>query len=130
LAQVMFYGTGRRKNAIAKVFLVPGDGKVIINNKPIDEYFGRRTLEMVVRQPIELTGIQSRFDVKAKVLGGGISGQAGAILLGISRALLQADPNLRPILKRAGFLTRDSRMKERRKYGLKKARKASQFSKR
>jgi len=126
----MFYGTGRRKNAIAKVFLVPGDGKVIINNKPIDEYFGRRTLEMVVRQPIELTGIQSRFDVKAKVLGGGISGQAGAILLGISRALLQADPNLRPILKRAGFLTRDSRMKERRKYGLKKARKASQFSKR
>lgn len=130
MAQVMFYGTGRRKNAIAKVFLVPGDGKVIINNKPIDEYFGRRTLEMVVRQPIELTGIQSRFDVKAKVLGGGISGQAGAILLGISRALLQADPNLRPILKRAGFLTRDSRMKERRKYGLKKARKASQFSKR
>jgi small subunit ribosomal protein S9 len=130
LAQVMFYGTGRRKNAIAKVFLVPGDGKVIINNKPIDEYFGRRTLEMVVRQPIELTGIESRFDVKAKVLGGGISGQAGAILLGISRALLQADPNLRPILKRAGFLTRDSRMKERRKYGLKKARKASQFSKR
>lgn len=130
MAQVMFYGTGRRKNAIAKVFLVPGDGKVIINNKPVDEYFGRRTLEMVVRQPIELTGIQSRFDVKAKVLGGGISGQAGAILLGISRALLQADPNLRPILKRAGFLTRDSRMKERRKYGLKKARKASQFSKR
>lgn len=130
MAQVMFYGTGRRKNAIAKVFLVPGDGKVIINNKPIDEYFGRRTLEMVVRQPIELTGIQSRFDVKAKVLGGGISGQAGAILLGISRALLQADPNLRPILKKAGFLTRDSRMKERRKYGLKKARKASQFSKR
>jgi small subunit ribosomal protein S9 len=126
----MFYGTGRRKNAIARVFLVPGDGKVIINDKPIDEYFGRRTLEMVVRQPIELTGIQSRFDIKARVLGGGISGQAGAILLGISRALLQADPNLRPILKRAGFLTRDSRMKERRKYGLKKARKASQFSKR
>jgi small subunit ribosomal protein S9 len=126
----MFYGTGRRKNAIARVFLVPGDGKVIINDKPIDEYFGRRTLEMVVRQPIELTGIQSRFDIRAKVLGGGISGQAGAILLGISRALLQADPNLRPVLKRAGFLTRDSRMKERRKYGLKKARKASQFSKR
>jgi small subunit ribosomal protein S9 len=130
LAQVMFYGTGRRKNAIAKVFLVPGEGRVIINNKPVDEYFGRRTLEMIVRQPIELTGIQSRFDVKAKVLGGGVSGQAGAILLGISRALLQADPNLRPLLKKAGFLTRDSRMKERRKYGLKKARKASQFSKR
>jgi small subunit ribosomal protein S9 len=130
LAQVMFYGTGRRKNAIAKVFLVPGEGRITINNKPVDEYFGRRTLEMIVRQPIELTGIQSRFDVKAKVLGGGVSGQAGAILLGISRALLQADPNLRPLLKKAGFLTRDSRMKERRKYGLKKARKASQFSKR
>lgn len=130
MAQVMFYGTGRRKNAIAKVFLVPGEGRITINNKPVDEYFGRRTLEMIVRQPIELTGIQSRFDVKAKVLGGGISGQAGAILLGISRALLQADPNLRPLLKKAGFLTRDSRMKERRKYGLKKARKASQFSKR
>jgi small subunit ribosomal protein S9 len=126
----MFYGTGRRKNSIARVFLVPGEGKVTINNKPIGEYFSRRTLEMVVRQPIELTGADSRFDILAKVLGGGTSGQAGAILLGISRALLQADPNLRPILKKAGFLTRDSRMKERRKYGLKKARKASQFSKR
>jgi len=130
LAKVMFYGTGRRKNSIARVFLVPGEGKVTINNKPIGEYFSRRTLEMVVRQPIELTGADSRFDILAKVLGGGTSGQAGAILLGISRALLQADPNLRPILKKAGFLTRDSRMKERRKYGLKKARKASQFSKR
>jgi small subunit ribosomal protein S9 len=126
----MFYGTGRRKNSIARVFLVPGEGKVTVNNKPIGEYFSRRTLEMVVRQPIELTGADSRFDILAKVLGGGTSGQAGAILLGISRALLQADPNLRPILKKAGFLTRDSRMKERRKYGLKKARKASQFSKR
>jgi small subunit ribosomal protein S9 len=130
LAKVMFYGTGRRKNSIARVFLVPGEGKVTVNNKPIGEYFSRRTLEMVVRQPIELTGADSRFDILAKVLGGGTSGQAGAILLGISRALLQADPNLRPILKKAGFLTRDSRMKERRKYGLKKARKASQFSKR
>lgn len=130
MAKVMFYGTGRRKNSIARVFLVPGEGKVTINNKPIGEYFSRRTLEMVVRQPIELTGADSRFDILAKVLGGGTSGQAGAILLGISRALLQADPNLRPILKKAGFLTRDSRMKERRKYGLKKARKASQFSKR
>jgi small subunit ribosomal protein S9 len=126
----MFYGTGRRKNSIARVFLVPGEGKVTINNKPIDEYFSRRTLEMVVRQPIELTGADSRFDILAKVLGGGISGQAGAIKLGIARALLQADPNLRPVLKKAGFLTRDPRMKERRKYGLKKARKASQFSKR
>ncbi|MDR9786760.1 MAG: 30S ribosomal protein S9 [Peptococcaceae bacterium MAG4] len=130
MAKVMFYGTGRRKNAIARVFLVPGEGRVIINNKPISEYFGRKTLEMIVRQPMELTGAASRFDVQAKVLGGGVSGQAGAIKLGIARALVQADPNLRPSLKRAGFLTRDPRMKERRKYGLKKARKASQFSKR
>ena len=130
MAQVMFYGTGRRKNSVARVFLVPGEGNVIINNKPISEYFGRRTLEMVVRQPIELTGAASRFDIQAKVLGGGISGQAGAIKLGIARALIQADPNLRPLLKRAGFLTRDPRMKERRKYGLRKARRAPQFSKR
>jgi small subunit ribosomal protein S9 len=126
----MFYGTGRRKNAIARVFLVPGEGKVSINNKPIGEYFGRKTLEMIVRQPMELTGVAARFDIQAKVLGGGNSGQAGAIKMGIARALLQADPNLRTSLKRAGFLTRDPRMKERRKYGLKKARKAAQFSKR
>lgn len=130
MAQVMFYGTGRRKNAIARVYLVPGEGNVIINNRPVNEYFGRRTLEMIVRQPMELTGASARFDIRAKVLGGGISGQAGAIKMGIARALLQADPNLRPPLKQAGFLTRDPRMKERRKYGLKKARKASQFSKR
>jgi small subunit ribosomal protein S9 len=130
LAKVMFYGTGRRKNAIARVFLVPGEGNVIINNRPVSEYFGRKTLEMIVRQPMELTGASTRFDIQAKVLGGGISGQAGAIKMGIARALIQADPNLRPPLKRAGFLTRDPRMKERRKYGLKKARKASQFSKR
>jgi small subunit ribosomal protein S9 len=130
LAQVKFYGTGRRKNAIARVYLVPGEGRVLINSRPLNEYFGRRTLEMVVRQPMELTGASARFDVQAKVVGGGISGQAGAIKMGIARALIQADPNLRPSLKRAGFLTRDPRMKERRKYGLKKARKASQFSKR
>lgn len=130
MAQVMFYGTGRRKNAVARVFLVPGEGRVIVNNKPVNEYFGRRTLEMMVRQPVELTGASARFDIQAKVLGGGISGQAGAIKLGIARALVQADPNLRPLLKRAGFLTRDPRMKERRKYGLKKARRAPQFSKR
>ncbi len=130
MAKVMFYGTGRRKNSVARVFLVPGEGNVIINNKPISEYFGRRTLEMVVRQPIELTGASSRFDVQAKVLGGGISGQAGAIKMGIARALIQADPNLRPLLKKAGFLTRDPRMKERKKYGLHKARRAPQFSKR
>jgi len=130
MAQVMFYGTGRRKNAIARVFLVPGEGRVIINKRPLNEYFGRRTLEMIVRQPIELIGASGRFDIQAKVLGGGISGQAGAIKMGIARALVQADPNLRPILKKAGFLTRDPRMKERRKYGLKKARRAPQFSKR
>ncbi|MCL6560588.1 MAG: 30S ribosomal protein S9 [Firmicutes bacterium] len=130
MAQVMFYGTGRRKNAVARVYLLPGEGKVMINNRPVDEYFGRRTLEMIVRQPMELTGASGRFDIRAKVLGGGISGQAGAIKLGIARALIQADPNLRPPLKRAGFLTRDPRMKERRKYGLKKARRAPQFSKR
>lgn len=130
MAQVMFYGTGRRKNSVARVFLVPGEGNEVINNKPINEYFGRQTLEMVVRQPIELTGAASRFDVQAKVLGGGISGQAGAIKMGIARALIQADPNLRPLLKKAGFLTRDPRMKERKKYGLRKARRAPQFSKR
>lgn len=130
MAQVKFYGTGRRKNAIARVYLVPGEGNVIINNKPVNEYFGRRTLEMIVRQPMELTGASVRFDIQAKVLGGGTSGQAGAIKMGVARALIQADPNLRPSLKKAGFLTRDPRMKERRKYGLKKARKASQFSKR
>jgi len=130
LAKVMFYGTGRRKNAIARVFLMPGEGKITVNGRTTGEYFGRRTLEMIVRQPLELTGTTSRFDVQAKVLGGGVSGQAGALKLGIARALVQADPNLRPVLKRAGFLTRDPRMKERRKYGLKKARRAPQYSKR
>ncbi|MDD3653268.1 MAG: 30S ribosomal protein S9 [Desulfotomaculaceae bacterium] len=130
MAQVMFYGTGRRKNSVARVFLVPGEGKIIINNRPLGDYFGRRSLEVIVRQPMDLIGAAGRFDVHAKVLGGGISGQAGAIKMGIARALMQADPNLRPMLKKAGFLTRDPRMKERRKYGLKKARKASQFSKR
>ena len=130
MAKVMFYGTGRRKNAIARVFLVPGEGRVIINNKPISEYFGRKTLEMIVRQPMELTGAASRFDVQAKVLGGGVSVRVGPIKLGIARALVQAHPNLRHSIKRAGFPTRDPRMKERRNYGLMKARKASQFSKR
>jgi len=130
LAKVMFYGTGRRKNAVARVFLMPGDGKVTINNRPLSEYFGRKTLETLVRQPMELIGASGRFDIQAKVMGGGISGQAGAVKMGIARALVQADPNLRPILKKAGFLTRDPRMKERRKYGLKKARRAPQFSKR
>lgn len=130
MAQVQFYGTGRRKNAIARVFLIPGQGEVDINNREVGRYMGRRTLEMIVRQPLELTGATGRFNVRANVLGGGISGQAGAVRLGIARALIQADPSLRPALKKAGFLTRDPRMKERRKYGLKKARKAPQFSKR
>lgn len=130
MAQVQFYGTGRRKDAVAKVFLRPGEGKFTVNNKNVDEYFGRKSLEIVARQPLELTGTNGRFDVMVKVLGGGISGQAGAVKMGIARALIEADPNLRPVLKRAGFLTRDPRMKERRKYGLKKARRAPQYSKR
>ncbi|MDI6711527.1 MAG: 30S ribosomal protein S9 [Thermoanaerobacterales bacterium] len=130
MAQVQFYGTGRRKNAIARVFLTPGQGDISVNNRDVGQYFGRRTLEMIVRQPLEMAGVTGRFNVRAGVLGGGISGQAGAVRLGIARALIQADPNFRPVLKKAGFLTRDPRMKERRKYGLKKARRAPQFSKR
>ena len=130
MAQVQFYGTGRRKNAVARVYLVPGEGKVIVNDKQTLDYFGRKTLDMVVRQPLELTNTAGRFDIMCRVIGGGVSGQAGAVRHGIARALIQADPNLRPVLKRAGFLTRDPRMKERRKYGLKKARRAPQFSKR
>ena len=130
MAQVQFYGTGRRKNAIARVYLVPGEGNIVVNNKEVLAYFGRKTLDMVVRQPLELTNVAGRFDIMVKVVGGGVSGQAGAVRHGIARALIQADPNLRPVLKRAGFLTRDPRMKERRKYGLKKARRAPQFSKR
>lgn len=130
MAEVKYYGTGRRKNAIAKVWIVPGEGKVSVNERELDEYFGKKTLEMIVRQPLELTGTGARFDVIAKVQGGGTTGQAGAVRHGITRALMQADSGLRPKLKAAGFVTRDPRMKERRKYGLKKARKASQFSKR
>ncbi|QRN85380.1 30S ribosomal protein S9 [Clostridia bacterium] len=131
MANVVYYrGTGRRKDAVARVRLVPGEGNVVINNRPMAEYLGKKTLEMIVKQPLELTENASRFDVIAQVHGGGVRGQAGAVRLGISRALLVADDKLRKPLKKAGFLTRDSRMKERRKYGLKKARKASQFSKR
>ncbi|MDW7673416.1 MAG: 30S ribosomal protein S9 [Bacillota bacterium] len=130
MAQVQYYGTGRRKNSVARVRLVPGEGNVVVNDRKLDEYFGKKTLEMIVKQPLVLTESGSRFDVIAKVQGGGTTGQAGAVRMGIARALLQADQALRPTLKRAGFLTRDPRMKERRKYGLKKARKASQFSKR
>jgi len=130
VAEVKYYGTGRRKNAIAKVWVVPGEGQVVVNERQLDQYFGKKTLEMIVRQPLELTGTISRFNVIAKVQGGGTTGQAGAVRHGIARALVQADAGLRPKLKAAGFMTRDPRMKERRKYGLKKARKASQFSKR
>jgi len=130
VAQAKFYGTGRRKNAIARVYIVPGEGKITVNRRDVTEYFGRRVLELAVRQPLELTGTGGRFDVIVNVSGGGVSGQAGAVRLGIARALVQADPGLRPSLKKAGFLTRDPRMKERRKYGLKKARRAPQYSKR
>ncbi|MBQ8699855.1 MAG: 30S ribosomal protein S9 [Schwartzia sp.] len=130
MALVNYYGTGRRKSSVARVRLVPGAGKVTINGRDMEEYFGLKTLELIVRQPLVLTEMVDKYDVIASVSGGGVSGQAGAIRHGISRALLELDGELRPSLKKAGFLTRDSREKERRKYGLKKARKASQFSKR
>ncbi|MBR5910272.1 MAG: 30S ribosomal protein S9 [Schwartzia sp.] len=130
MALVNYYGTGRRKTSVARVRLVPGAGKVTINGRDMEEYFGLKTLELIVRQPLVLTEMVDKYDVLASVSGGGASGQAGAIRHGISRALLELDGELRPALKKAGFLTRDSREKERRKYGLKKARKASQFSKR
>ena len=126
-----FLGTGRRKKAIARVRLVPnGKGKITINKVDIEEYFETGILKLIVRQPLELTGTSEKYDIKVNVVGGGLTGQAGAISLGISRALTKAEENLRPELKKAGFLTRDSRTKERKKYGLKKARKAPQFSKR
>ena len=127
---IKFYGTGRRKNAIAKVWLVLGIGNFTINKRELGEYFGKKTLEMIVRQPLVLTSTLDKYDVVATVFGGGTTGQAGALRHGIARALVKADEELRPALKQAGFMTRDPRMKERRKYGLKKARKASQFSKR
>jgi len=130
MAKVQYFGTGRRKKSIARVRLIPGEGKVTINKRDIEQYFGLETLMLIVNQPLVLTGTKDRFDVLVSVNGGGYTGQAGAIRHGISRALLKAEPSLRPELKKAGFLTRDPRMKERKKYGLKKARKASQFSKR
>ncbi len=130
MAKVQYYGTGRRKKSVARVRLVPGEGKVIINDRSIDDYFGLETLKVISKQPLVLTDTLSKFDAICKVIGGGLSGQAGAIRHGISRALLKADEELRPVLKKAGFLTRDPRMKERKKYGLKKARRAPQFSKR
>ena len=130
MAKVKYYGTGRRKSSVARVYLVPGTGKITINKRDMDEYFGLDTLKLIVRQPLELTETAQKYDVITTVRGGGFTGQAGAIRHGISRALLEADADLRPVLKKAGFLTRDPRMKERKKPGLKKARKAPQFSKR
>ena len=130
MENVSYYGTGRRKSSIARVRLIPGDGKVTINGRAMEEYFGLQTLELIVRQPLVLTEMNDKYDVVASVKGGGTSGQAGAIRHGITRALMELNSDLRPALKKAGFVTRDPREKERRKYGLKKARKASQFSKR
>ena len=126
-----FYGTGRRKKSVARVRLYNGTGKVTINDRDINDYFGLETLKVIVRQPLALTGLAEKFDIECRVAGGGVTGQAGAIRHGIARALLQYDSEaLRPALKKAGFLTRDPRMKERKKYGLKGARRAPQFSKR
>lgn len=130
MAKVQFYGTGRRKKSVARVRLVPGDGIVTINSRSLDDYFGLDTMKVIVKQPLVLTDTAGKFDVICKVVGGGFTGQAGAIRHGIARALLKADEEFRGVLKKAGFLTRDPRMKERKKYGLKKARKAPQFSKR
>ena len=131
MAKVEYNAVGRRKTAIARVRLVAGDGKILINKRNLDEYFGLETLKVLVRQPLALTGLAEKFDIECRVAGGGVTGQAGAIRHGIARALLQYDSeNLRSALKKAGFLTRDPRMKERKKYGLKAARRAPQFSKR
>ena len=128
--KIYYYGTGRRKNAIARVRLTEGTGKITINGKDIDDFFGMETLKVIVKQPLTVTNTVTKYDVIVKVTGGGFTGQAGAIRHGIARALNEANSEFRPILKSNGFLTRDPRMKERKKYGLKKARKAPQFSKR
>ena len=130
MATAKFYGTGRRKKSVARVYLVPGNGNITINKRSLDEYFGLETLKVVVRQPLVATETLEKFDVLVNVHGGGFTGQAGAIRHGIARALLKADAEFRPTLKKAGYLTRDPRMKERKKYGLKAARRAPQFSKR
>ncbi|ASA24340.1 30S ribosomal protein S9 [Paenibacillus donghaensis] len=130
MAQVQYYGTGRRKHSVARVRLVPGEGRIVINKREMDEYFGLETLKLIVKQPLTLTETLGNYDVLVIAHGGGTSGQAGAIRHGISRALLKVDPEYRGSLKKAGFLTRDPRMKERKKYGLKAARRAPQFSKR
>ena len=125
-----YYGTGRRKSSVARVYVTPGSGKITVNKKDVEEYFGLETLKVIVRQPFAVTGTEGKFDVLVNVYGGGFTGQAGAIRHGIARALCEASADYRPILKKAGYLTRDPRMKERKKYGLKGARRAPQFSKR
>lgn len=130
MAQVQYYGTGRRKHSVARVRLVPGEGRILINKRDLNEYFGLETLKLIVKQPLNLTETLGNYDVIVLANGGGYTGQAGAIRHGISRALLKVDPAFRAALKKAGFLTRDPRMKERKKYGLKAARRAPQFSKR
>ena len=131
MAQAKFYGTGRRKSSVARVYIIPGGtGKITINKRDMDEHFGLETLKIIVKQPLELTGLTNKFDIRVNVHGGGFTGQAGAIRHGITRALIESDAELRPALKAAGFVTRDPRMKERKKYGLKAARRAPQFSKR
>jgi len=128
--KIQYYGTGRRKKSVARVRLVPGDGKIMINDRTLEDYFGLETLKVIIKQPLVMTETAAKFDVLCKVVGGGFTGQAGAIRHGVARALVKADEEFRTALKKAGFLTRDPRMKERKKYGLKKARKAPQFSKR
>ena len=130
MAENKFYATGKRKTSVARVWMKPGIGNIVVNQKPIDEYFGRETSKMVVRQPLELTGNIGKFDIFINVSGGGPSGQAGAIKHGITKALMEADEDLRGALKKAGFITRDSRIKERKKYGKRAARRSFQFSKR
>ena len=130
MASVMYYGTGRRKTSVARVRLIPGTGRVVVNGRDDEEYFALQSLQLIIKQPLVLTDLFGKYDVLVNVAGGGISGQAGAVRHGISRALLNVEGENRAVLKKAGLLTRDSREKERRKYGLKKARKASQFSKR
>ena len=130
MSEVCYSAVGRRKKAIARVRLIPGEGNIVINKRSLDDYFGPETLKTVVRQPLALTETLAKFDVLANVDGGGYTGQAGAIRHGIARALVKADEDLKPAIKKAGFLTRDPRMKERKKYGLKAARRAPQFSKR
>ncbi len=130
MSDTIFYGTGRRKRSTARVFMRPGKGEIIVNNRPLDTFFGRKTAQMIVRQPLELTQLGDKFDIKVTVKGGGTTGQAGAIRHGLTRALMKYDESLRPSLRKAGFVTRDAREVERKKVGLRKARRATQFSKR